>query len=45
MIITLKKDDSIKLIDENSSLLEVLKASGWEVVTEVKTTKKPKEEA
>lgn len=45
MIIKLEKDDSIKLIDKNSSLLEVLKASGWKVVTEVKDIKKPKEGA
>lgn len=48
-MITFKKEDKVKYIDENSSLINILKADGWEEdkpevieVKEEKISRKPK---
>lgn len=45
-MLTFKKGEDFKYIDENSSLIEKLKANGWELVklVEEEKPKKKKEE-
>jgi len=42
-MITLKKDDKVKKLDDNSTLVPILKANGWKQEEEQKPVKRRRE--
>lgn len=44
-MLTFKKGDAVKVIDPQSSLIDVLDADGWELQDDKPETEKPKRKA